>query len=361
MDKELLAAHTLNLISGLGQKSIKILIDEYGSSSKAIAYLHEQKKHPKEVDLKLLWEQSKSQLQEATNKGLEITHYKTKQYPKRLSQIPDPPVVLFYRGNLEPLYFKRALAIVGSRMASNYGKKQLEKFLEDLAPLKPTIISGLATGIDIAAHRIGLELGLQSVAVMPGSPLDITPKEHHKEVKLLLEKGGAIVSEFGPRKKIDQGAYPQRNRIIAALCDAVFIPEARENSGTTITAKLAADYHKEVFALPGEVHKVASAGCNLLIKSNIAQLVTSASDIVDSMSWNSVAYQEKEKPVLDLGNLQPLQRNIIQALQRNHQLNLEQLMAIEGESLASIKNNLLQLELEGLVSSKPGGFYELNW
>lgn len=236
-------------------------------------------------------------------------------YPERLNEIPDPPKQLFCIGQIPSFEEYKFLAVVGSRNHTSYGKDVVNKIIEGLAGYPICIVSGLALGIDTLAHTKALEVGLKTIAI-PGSGINfdvIYPKANINLAKKIVESGGAIFSEMLPDEKSTLYSFPKRNRIMAGFCDAVLIIESSEKSGTLITARLALDYNRELFVVPGSIFSENSTGTNKLIKQGATPIV-SANDILDFFGFNYVEkdiYKDLTKDEQKVYNLikEPIEKN----------------------------------------------------
>lgn len=286
-----------------------------------------------------------------------IVHsYLEAAYPERLKLCEDGPLLLFQKGPLK-LNNSRSLAVVGTRNATEYGRDFCDTLLLDLQELQPQIISGLAYGIDTAAHRGALRYRLPTIAVMAHGLDRVYPYLNRKLSEQILEQGGALVTEFCSGTNPDRENFPKRNRIIAGMAEATLVVEAGKKGGALITAELANDYHREVFALPGDHNRPFSEGCNLLIKSHRAHLLTSAADLRYILGWEKKqAVQlpldfELENPEKALFDLIPLDRPGIELEVLSVKLN-----SPPGKVLA----NLMSLELKGLIKALPGKRYCKN-
>ncbi len=223
----------------------------------------------------------------------EIKILKENEWPARLKEIPDPPKKLYVKGSL-PSEDCIWLCVVGSRKFTPYGREVCEAILDGLRGQKVVIVSGLALGIDSIAHRKALEIGLPTVAV-PGSGLSskvLYPSSHRQLAEKIVEMGGCLLSEFEPDFEATPYSFPQRNRIMAGLSSAVLLIEAEEKSGTLITARLAADYNRDVLAVPGSIFSKSSSGTNMLIKLG-AYVVQSSADLKDILGLKEISQEEK--------------------------------------------------------------------
>jgi DNA processing protein len=279
-------------------------------------------------------------------------------FPKRLHSIADAPVLLFTKGQAN-LNTQRTIGIVGTRSATAYGRSITKKIIEDLLPYQPTIVSGLAYGIDIEAHRAALQLGLPTLAVM-GSPIHlIYPAAHKGTAAQLVEAHGALLSEYAPGSILLPGNFPARNRIIAALSDALLVVEAAEKGGALITAEIAFSYHKEVFAVPGNLQSTFSEGCNQLIKRMKAAIYTGPNDLAEALHWTKPGEERKTKALQDFSTRDALEFKILSYLQNQGDTELDQLAFATQIPLGMLSSTLLSLEFEGIVKSLPGKKYKL--
>jgi len=280
-----------------------------------------------------------------------------KTYPSRLKDIDDAPVVLYTKGNIN-FNAEKIIGIVGTRNATPYGKTFVEKIVQELVPHTPIIVSGLAYGIDIQAHKQALKNNLNTVGVL-GSGLDkIYPATHEETARKMLSGGGIITEQvFGT--KPDAHNFPARNRIIAGLCDALIVVEAAMSGGALITAEIANAYNKDVFALPGNYNAEFSAGCNWLIKINKANLISSVKDIEYIMNWTPGS--QKKSPELELFQALSHEESLIVSAIKSKadSIAIDELTFKTLLSPGVLANTLLTLELKGLVKSLPGKQYKL--
>lgn len=279
-------------------------------------------------------------------------------FPKRLKANSDAPVLLFTKGDAD-LNASRTVGIVGTRSATPYGKAITKKICEDLLPYRPSIVSGLAYGIDIEAHRTALNLGLPTIAVL-GSPIHlIYPAAHQGTAAQLIQENGALLSEYGPRSRMLPGNFPARNRIIALLSDALLVVEAAEKGGALITAELAFGYQKEVFAVPGNLQATFSEGCNQLIRKMKAAIYTGPEDLAEALHWSKPGEERKPKPLQDFSKREEEEFNILTHLQTKGTTELDQLAHVLQIPLGRLSAKLLSLEFEGIIQSLPGKKYKL--
>ncbi len=276
-------------------------------------------------------------------------------FPSSLLEIPQPPTELYIRGILpDPTQFYY-LAVVGSRKYTAYGREATERIIAGLKGYPICIVSGLAMGIDGIAHRTALDVGLPTVAV-PGSGLDpsvIYPRVHANLAREILENGGALLSEYEPLLRAAPWTFPQRNRIMAGLCQGVLIIEAEEKSGTLITARMALDYNRNVFVVPGSIFSATSKGTNKLIKQG-ATPITSADELLEEIGLKELPqFLSNQKP-LDL-TIYTTDEQVILAL-LNEPLSREDILATVELTPAKALSTLIVLEIKGIISEKMGRF-----
>ncbi len=232
---------------------------------------------------------AEADLKKAEKDKVEIIFYTSKRFPTRLKQLADAPVILYYQGTAD-LNAPKTVAIVGTRQATDYGREQTERLVAGLLPHRPLVVSGLAYGIDIVAHRTALQEGLDTVGVMATGLDIIYPAAHRKTAEKMREQGG-LLTEFPFGTPPDRYNFPARNRIIAGLADGTVVVEAAIKGGALITAELALSYDRDVLAVPGNLGSVASAGCNALIKSNKAALYQEPLDLEQQLNWDAALHQ----------------------------------------------------------------------
>ncbi len=279
-------------------------------------------------------------------------------FPKRLKANSDSPVLVFTKGTAN-LNAPRTVGIVGTRSATPYGKAITKKICEDLLPYQPSIVSGLAYGIDIEAHRAALNFGLPTIAIL-GSPIHlIYPAAHQGTATQLVNENGALLSEYGPGSRMLPGNFPARNRIIALLSDVLLVVEAAQKGGALITAELAFGYQKEVFAVPGNLQATFSEGCNQLIRKMKAAIYTGPEDLAEALHWSKPGENRKSKPLSDYSKREEEEVKILTHLQTKGTTELDQLAYELQIPLGRLSSKLLSLEFEGIIQSLPGKKYKL--
>lgn len=278
-------------------------------------------------------------------------------YPSRLKECPDPPLMLYCKGSAD-LNPERAVSIVGTRRASFYGKSSLQKIVETMSryDVKPVIVSGLALGIDGAAHQAALDLGIATVAVLPTGLDEIYPRKH-RELAMKILREGALITDFPSRTLPERFTFVRRNRIIAGMSDAVVLVQSYAKGGGLITASLASQYDREVFAVPGNMDDPSFAGCNNLIYRNGAVIVNSPEAIAETMGWHQRTPVEPE--LFDNG-CTATGAFILALLKENGPLPLEDIVALSGRSSRELMPEILTLEMNDRIRNDRHFYYICN-
>jgi len=280
--------------------------------------------------------------------------YTDPDYPARLLNCEDNPLMLYYKGNAN-VNSQRVIAIVGTRRATNYGKSRCEEIVDDLKNRNILVVSGLAYGIDSCAHRSSLDLGMNTIGVL-GHGLDrIYPAHNRKLAERMIDQGG-LLTEFTSNTKPDRENFPKRNRIVAGMADAVLVVESDRKGGALITAEIGNSYNRDVFAVPGRIGDDYSRGCHFLIKTNRAALVESGNDIAYMMGWEDIEVEKKSQKELFV-NLSDEEKLIMKTILENEELAIDQITIKTKLSTSKVAASLLNLEFEGLVKSLPGKLY----
>jgi DNA processing protein len=289
---------------------------------------------------------ARAALEHARRPGHRFVLQKDPHYPRRLLDLCDPPPVLYYRGGLEALE-GRVVAIVGSRAATPYGRSLATSIAADFAAYGVAVVSGLARGIDAAAHRGAVRSGEPTVAVIGSGITALYPPYHRELAQEIVESGGAVVSEFPPAMPARPHQFPMRNRLVAALADATIVVEAGCKSGALITARLAGDLGRHVFALPGDVGRATSEGTNGLIKDGVA-LATGAADIAGVLGWGIAITRAGSERV----------ENVLLGALAAGGSSIDEVCAKTGLGSADADAQLTILEMQGAVERLAGGLYQ---
>lgn len=296
-----------------------------------------------------------NKLEQALNKsGISLSIRSDKDYPQLLSQITDPPDLLFYQGSLSGLK-EKSIAIVGSRRETRYGREQAFKIAKELAAQGITIVSGLARGIDTAAHQGALAAGGCTVGVLGSGIKRMYPKDNAALASKMIESGGAVVSEFTPKAEPMAFRFPFRNRVVSGLSHGVLLIEARENSGTLITVGHALAQGREVFCLPGPVDAPGSIVPHRMLREG-ARLITCASEILEDMGW--AKQKSVEQLEIPISHLTDEQRRLYDSL-RDEPKDFNELSQLLGLDVAKLNVLLTQMELEGHIEMLPGRVFRL--
>lgn len=278
-------------------------------------------------------------------------------YPRRLAECDDAPVMVYGLGGCD-LNESRWVGIVGTRHATRYGCEITRRIVAELTerlPQPPVIVSGLAFGIDIAAHKAALEAGAPTVAVLAHGLKTIYPAVHRTHAASIVRSGGMLLTDYRSDSPIHRGNFLARNRIVAGMCDALVVVESAVKGGAIVTARLAAGYSREVMAVPGRVGDTYSGGCNALIARNIAALVEDAGDIIDLMDWPVKATESVQLDLFD--ELSPEEQAVVDLLTDRGDLTLSRLSALLDMPVARLMSLLVDMEFKSLVMSVPGGTY----
>jgi len=277
-------------------------------------------------------------------------------YPQRLLQYDDAPVLLYSRGTSN-LNETRTVGIVGTRKPNIYGKSQTEQLVRELKHLNVQIISGLAYGIDSIAHQSAIANDIDNIAAM-GTGLDKIYPAQNRKLANQIRNNGCLLTEFPINTNPDRENFPLRNRIIAGISDAVIVIQSASKGGSLITAEYANSYHKDVFALPGRVSDDMSAGCNKLIKTNKAHLIESAQDIAYIMRWDDDT-PKPNKQIQLFNELSDIERSIVDYLKDQDEITVDQLHHHTQLKPSELASNLLNLEFKGVIRSLPGKKYAM--
>lgn len=278
-------------------------------------------------------------------------------YPTRLCECPDAPIAFYFRGNTD-LNASRIISIVGTRHATEYGRESTASLINDLATLLPNtlIVSGLAYGIDVCAHRSALKNNLPTVGVLAHGLDRIYPAAHRNTAAEMLKNGG-LLTDFISGTNPDRENFLRRNRLIAGLADATVVVESAEKGGALVTADIACSYDRDVYAFPGRTHDAYSVGCNRLIQHNKAGLITSAHDLVMALCWDAAIGKEQQKTI-------PFVKHpdhpILAFLSEHGESHINELATALNQPVHQLVSVLFELEITGHIKALPGGIYQLS-
>ncbi|MDH5608797.1 MAG: DNA-processing protein DprA [Cyclobacteriaceae bacterium] len=366
MTTDMVSHVALQLVPGVGHNNAKYLISYCGSAEQVFTKTKKDllrvpgigEKSVTSILSKTTLATAEKIVSDCEKKNIRILPYTSAEYPNRLKQLPDSPATLFKTGNAD-LNALRTISVVGTRRATEYGKNATELMLTGLRDYAPLVISGLAYGIDIEAHRHSLNLGMPTLGVLAGGLDKIYPKIHERIARKMEENGG-LISENPPGTQPDSHLFPARNRIIAGLGDATVVIEAASKGGALITANLADSYNLPVFAVPGNLDQEFSKGCNELINKQKALIYTQTDDIVTYLNWDKEPTSNLPAQP-DYSGLNENEKKIVQLLARQKEgYPIDEIAwkcQLQINQLASL---LLNLEFRGLIKSLPGKKYQLK-
>jgi DNA processing protein len=366
LTEELLYQVGLTLINGIGDGYAKSLLAYCGSartifeSGKATLlkipgigeYAANAVVHSKEV-----LKEAEKELRFMEENHVQPLFYTDPAYPQRLKYCHDSPILLYYKGNAD-LNTAKIISIVGTRLPTEYGIQQTEKFISELRGSGILIVSGLAYGIDILSHKRALENDLDTVGVVAHGHDQFYPKLHEPIARKMYKKGG-ILTDFKSGTNPDAVNFPKRNRIVAGMCDALIVMESKRDGGSLITATIANSYNKDVFAFPGRANDPQSEGCNAFIKMNRASLIENAADLFYQMGWNTEPKQKTSNQIPLPLNLSADEQKIVTVLSDKKQVHMDEISYASSFPVSKVASLLLQLEFSNIVRSLPGKMYSL--
>ena len=309
----------------------------------------------KKLKDKSVFEKAEQELKFIRNNAVDVSFFLDENYPERLKHCIDGPVLLFSSGNIN-LKNRKIISIVGTRQITSYGIEFCKKLIADLAPLNPIIVSGFAYGVDIVAHQVALEHNLQTIGVVAHGLNQIYPKIHKKYVAKIEENGG-FMTEFWSSSNPEKENFVKRNRIVAGISEATIVIESADKGGSLITANMANDYNRDVFAVPGRTTDKYSQGCNNLIKTQKANLLSGAADLIYILNWD---IEKETKPVQKqlFVSLDDDEQKVYDYLQKNGKELLDTIALQCDFPIYRISGLLLNMELKGVIRPLPGKLFE---
>lgn len=363
-ENELLAVLRLQNIPNIGDVSAKKLISYCGSPAAVFADKRDRllkidgigsftlrglydAQHRKAAEAELVYIQK--------NK-IEYTYFEDAEHPKLLKHCTDSPTLLFKRGNID-LSDRKIISVVGTRKITSYGMAFCEKFIADIAPLNPIIVSGFAYGVDITVQKLAVEHGLQTIGCLAHGLNQMYPKAHAKYIAE-VEKNGGFYTEFWSTSQPEREHFLKRNRIIAGMSEATVVVESAEKGGSLVTADIANSYDRDVFAVPGRTADRYSVGCNNLIKQQKAHMMTSAADLIYLLSWDipekkALSVQKQLFVELDV-----TEQSIYDYLQKEGKQQLDNIALTCRLPIFKASSTLLNMEMKGLIRPLPGKLFE---
>lgn len=352
----------LTLINGIGVVQAKQLIDYFGNSE---AIFKAKRKdlgqlegigevRARQISTFTNFATAEKEIEFCEKHHIQLLFLTDKKYPQRLLNCYDAPTLLYYRGNAD-LNGSKVISIIGTRSNSDYGKQITEQFIEDIQAQNVLILSGLAFGIDAIAHKAAIRNKMATVGVLAHGLDIIYPALHKSLAKEMLLNGG-LLTEFRRNTQPDKFSFPRRNRIVAGMSDATLVIETAVRGGSMITAELAYNYNRDLFALPGKVNDLKSSGCLKLIQQNKAVLFTNASHFMSEMGWEQVKQQPQKQKELFI-ELTEDEQKITGLLKEKVSVSIDEIYLKSGLSSSTVAAAILNLELQNVIISLPGKMY----
>ena len=295
-------------------------------------------------------------------KNIRVLYFTDASFPQRLLNASDAPILLYVTGNCD-LNAKHVVSIVGTRRSTHYGAAFCDKLVEGLSQLlenELVVVSGLAYGTDINAHRAALKRGVPTVGVQACGLNKIYPAEHRNDAARMVQQGGAVVSDYTSQDQIHRGNFLARNRIIAALSDCTVVVESANKGGALVTANIAASYSRDVFVVPGRVTDEFSKGCNRLIMNNQAAAITCAEDLLNAMRWESKMIPEKATEMELFPQLTAEQQTIVDLLRKHGDMHINDLAGMMAMPIYRLMSALVELDTKGVIATLPGCRYSMK-
>jgi DNA processing protein len=296
------------------------------------------------------------ELKEISRRKIKCSFFLDDDYPFRLRQIPVCPILIYYKGTAK-ISPPRIISIVGTRKISSYGRAFVKELIGDISSHDVSIVSGMAYGVDILAHKEALANDLPTIGVLAHGLDRIYPALHLRVAEQMLQSG-ALITEYPTKTNPDRENFPKRNRIVAGLSDLVLVVESAERGGSLITAELANQYNREVMALPGNIQNTHSKGCNFLIKKNKAHLIDSAEDLIELLNWDLEFKPGRQKTLFV--EFEPEEEEVFNRIKEAEEIGVDQLLAQCTLGLSQLAAVLLNLELKNCISSLPGKRYRIQ-
>ena len=351
-------------VEGVGDIVAKKLINHCGSAENVLLAKANQLKSIdgigdvliKNLKDKTVFEKAEQELRYIEKEKTTILYYQNDDYPNKLKHCIDGPVLLFASGKIN-FENRKIISIVGTREVTSYGANFCKKLIEDLSVFNPIIVSGFAYGVDIVAHQAAIDNDLQTIGVLAHGLNQVYPKSHKKYVAKMEENGG-FLTEFWSNSNPEKENFVKRNRIVAGMSEATVVIESAEKGGSLITAIMANDYNRDVFAVPGRTSDKFSQGCNNLIKTQRANLMTSAADLIYILNWELEIKATKSVQKQLFVSLDNEEQKIYNFLQQNGKQLLD-IIALECDfPIFKISSFLLNMELKGVIRPLPGKLFE---
>lgn len=371
MNKEIVFSIALSKLKGLSVLNARILLDAMGSASEIFAHrkdilqmiphasqrLQDALNHVDDVI-----DAAKKEVEFIERNRIKALTLDSNEYPQRLKECEDAPLVLYLCGDTD-LNRQRVISIIGTRKCSEYGREVCRHFISEFKRYYPDtlIVSGLAYGIDICAHRSALGNGMDTIGVLAHGLDTIYPSMHRATAADMVHQGGGLLTEYTTNTKPDKMNFVQRNRIVAGISDACIVVESSAKGGSLITAELASNYNREVFAFPGRIYDECSAGCNNLIKRHQATLLTSVEDLIEAMGWHNPLAESHKKSVQQelFPELNEEEAVLVNTLKNVDDKHINQIVIDSNIPYSRASMILFDLEMRGIVKALGGARYKV--
>jgi DNA processing protein len=363
MNEELLYHLALTQVPNIGDIHIAVLLNHFGDPS--AVFKANRKSLESIVGIGAVradaikkfngYKRVEQELSFVFKNKIEVLVKHNKGYPSRLENCFDAPHLLFYKGS-QSLNQQRIVAVVGTRAPTDYGKERVAALIAALVPVDVMVVSGLAYGIDTLVHRDCVKYGVNTIGVL-GHGLDqIYPSSNRVLASEMIHQGG-LLTEFMHGTKPDRQNFPKRNRIVAGMVDAVIVIESGEKGGSLITAEIANSYNKDVFAYPGRTTDMGSMGCNHLIRTHRAELITSGSEFIEFMGWNPALKTKKALQAEMFLSLDGKEKELYDLILEREPIGIDDLIVQTAQKSSEVSAILFSLEMRGLVTPRPGKLY----
>lgn len=372
VNQEIIFSIALSKLKGLSVLNARILLDAMGSASEIFAHRKDilqmiphasQRLQDALTRMDEVIDEAKAEAEFIEKNRIKALTLASSEYPQKLKECEDAPLVLYLCGDTD-LNRQRVISIVGTRKCSEYGREVCRQFISELKRYYPDtlIVSGLAYGIDICAHRSALDNGMDTVGVLAHGLDTIYPSMHRTTAADMVRHGGGLLTEYTTRTKPDKMNFVHRNRIVAGICDACIVVESSAKGGSLITAELASNYNRDVFAFPGRIYDECSAGCNSLVKRHQATLLTNVEDLIETMGWHNPLAEDSHKKVVQqelFPELNEEEAALVNALKNVDDKHINQIVIDSNIPYSRASMILFDLEMKGLVKALGGARYRM--
>lgn len=357
-----------SMLKGITPELAEMILQRVGSEEEFFTRNHSLLRMQLGTDSRLLDDDYRREILEKANqettflevhKNAHAIYFKDEAYPENLAQCQDAPLMLYVAGTPN-LNAAHKISLVGTRSATRYGVDFINNFVKELGELLDDvlIISGLAFGCDIAAHRAALEYGIPTVAVLAHGLDNLYPTEHRREAQAMVEHQGGVLTDYPHGSPIHKGNFLARNRIVAGMADAIVVAEsAAFHGGALHTANLGLLYNRDVFAVPGRMIDTFSRGCNKLIRDNVAHLLEEPKQLIEDMGWKAKPKEGTQKEMFPKLNAE--QQQIVDFLRKNGDTTLQELLVLTNIPVGQLKAKLIDLEFDEVIVALPGSRFRL--